>query len=46
MNVGVLQADGNYPNLAIMKIAGYHEGIGDSVSWYDGLMFADLYDKI
>lgn len=46
MKVGVLQADGKYPNLAIMKIAGYHESIGDSVSWYDGLMFADLYDKI
>lgn len=44
--IGVWQLDGKIPNLAIMKIAGYHENIGDNVSWYDGSLFADTYEKI
>lgn len=46
MKIGVAQLDGKIPNLAIMKIAGYHERMGHEVSWYDGLLFADAYDKI
>ncbi|RZJ70415.1 hypothetical protein [Flavobacterium sp.] len=45
-NIGVCALDGKYPNLAIMKICGYHESIGDAVSWYNGHLFADQYDKI
>lgn len=44
--IGVYQLDGKVPNLAIMKIVGYHEGLGDHVEWYKGQMFADEYDKI
>lgn len=29
-----------------MKIVGYHESIGDSVEWYEGLMFWEQYDKV
>lgn len=46
MRIGVLQADGKLPNLALMKICAYHEKLGDSVSWYDGALFNDNYDKI
>lgn len=44
--IGVAALDGKIPNLAIMKIVGYHEALGDEVRWYDGLMFAETYDKI
>jgi hypothetical protein len=46
MNIGVHQCDGSYPNLAIMKIAGFHEKRGDTIDWYNGLLYADTYDKI
>lgn len=46
MKVGVIQLDGHIPNLAIMKIAGYHEQLGDSVEWYLGNLFQERYDKI
>lgn len=46
MKIGVHQLDGSFPNLAIMKIAGYHESIGDTVEWYNGELFAETYDKI
>ena len=39
MKIGVSQLDGKIPNLAIMQIAAYHKGIGDSVQWWDGPMF-------
>lgn len=45
--IGVSQLDGKVPNLAIMKICGYHESLGDEVRWYEGgLLFASTYDKI
>jgi hypothetical protein len=44
--IGIIQADGKFPNLAIMKIAGYHESLGDSVEWYLGNLFESRYDKI
>lgn len=46
MNIAVRALDGKYPNLAIMKICGHHESIGDTVSWYEGPMFVEQYDKI
>ena len=46
MRVGILQVDGKLPNLALMKICAYHERMGDTVSWYDGALFNDNYDKI
>ena len=46
MKVGIVQVDGDYPNLALMKIAGYHESLGHSVSWYEGALFAEQYDLI
>ena len=46
MKIGILQVDGKLPNLALMKITAYHESIGDTVSWYDGALFDDCYDKI
>lgn len=46
MNVGLLQVDGLYPNMALMKIAGYHEARGDTVQWYISNLFSELYDKI
>lgn len=44
--VALWQLDGKLPNLALMKIAGYHEAIGDQVQWYEGELFAGLYDRI
>lgn len=46
MNIAVHQLDGKFPNLAIMKIVGYHEKLGDKVEWYNGGLFASGYDKI
>ena len=34
-SIGVAALDGKIPNLAIMKIVGYHEALGDEVRWYD-----------
>lgn len=50
--IAVYQVDGTiyqgvqFPNISLMKISSYHKSIGDSVSWYEGLLFADQYDKI
>jgi hypothetical protein len=44
--IGLVQLDGKLPNLAIMKIAGYHEAMGDSVEWYEGNLFEEQYEKI
>jgi hypothetical protein len=46
MKIGVIQVDGKYPNIALMKIAGFHEAKGNSVDWYLGNLFADQYDMI
>lgn len=46
MRIGIVQVDGKLPNLALMKITAYHQELGDSVSWYDGNLFAEQYDKI
>lgn len=46
LNIGLVQVDGKIPNLALMKIAGYHEAMGDTVSWFNGMLFADQYEKV
>ena len=46
MNVGLVQVDGKLPNFALMKIAGYHESKGDCVSWFNGMVFTNQYDKV
>lgn len=46
MKVAILQIDGKIPNMALMKIAGYHESIGNSVDWYEGNLFHEQYDHI
>lgn len=45
MKIGIIQADGKLPNLALMKITGYHLEQGDHVEWYQGDLFND-YDKV
>lgn len=52
MRIGIVQVDGKvyegqmFPNLALMKIAAYHESLGDQVEWYLGELWRDCYDKI
>lgn len=52
MRIGMVQVDGKkyqgtlFPNIALMKIAGYHEALGDHVEWYLGDLWADQYDRI
>lgn len=44
MKIGLVDVDGhNFPNLALMKIAGYHKARGDTVEWANGFFH---YDKI
>lgn len=44
MNIGLIDVDGhNFPNLALMKISGYHKAHGDTVEW--AAPFSH-YDKI
>lgn len=44
--IGIVQVDGKIPNLALMKIAGYHESKGDTVEWFNGMLFAEQYEKV
>jgi hypothetical protein len=46
MKVGILQIDGDFPNLALMQITKYHEGQGDNVEKYLGSLWNSSYDKI
>lgn len=52
MRIGIVQVDGKeymgqmFPNLALMKIAAYHEKQGHQVEWYWGDLWNDQYDKI
>ncbi len=44
MKVGLIDVDGhNFPNLALMKISGWHKQQGDTVEWAHSL---DTYDKV
>ena len=50
--IGIVQVDGKdyqgqlFPNLALMKIASYHERKGDLVEWYLGNLWNAQYDMI
>src|SRR5690242_2321577 len=52
MKIGIMQVDGKeymgqvFPNLALMKVAAFHEQKGDSVEWYLGELWNEQYDKI
>lgn len=46
MKIGLLQVDGDHPNIALMQISSYHESLGDSVSWWEGPLFNNQYDII
>ncbi|MDR0714350.1 MAG: radical SAM protein [Bacteroidales bacterium] len=44
MKIGLIDVDGhNFPNLALMKLAGYHRQNGDTVEWVNHL---EQYDKV
>ena len=49
MNIGLIDVDGHgFPNIALMKIASYHKGIGDNVEMatigkYDKLYISKLF---
>ena len=44
MKIGLVDVDGhNFPNLALMKISGYHKAHGDTVEWVNGF---ERYDRI
>lgn len=45
MRIGLVDVDGhNFPNFALMRISGYHKGIGDEVEWADPMM--GNYDRV
>lgn len=41
--IGILPVDSKFPNLALMKVAGYHKAAGDSVEMYSPFTH---YDKV
>lgn len=43
MTIGIIDVDGhNWPNLALMKLSGYHKAIGDDVRWWNGFEYYDV----
>lgn len=43
MTIGLIDVDGhNWPNLALMKLSGYHKAIGDDVRWWNGFEYYDV----
>lgn len=44
--IAIKQLDGKIPNLALMKVAAFHENIGDVVEHYEGDLFWNKYKKI
>jgi len=44
MKIGLIQVDGKWPNLALMKISAWHKKQGDSVEWYRPIF--GPYDKV
>jgi hypothetical protein len=47
MKIGLVQVDGGeYPNLALMQICGYHESLGHQVEWFKGMIFQNEYDLV
>lgn len=46
MDIGLIDVDShNFPNLALMKISGYHKDRGDNVEWWNGLKQYDVVYK-
>lgn len=44
MTIGLIDVDGhNFPNLALMKLSGYHKHLGDDVRWWNGF---ETYDVV
>jgi hypothetical protein len=44
MKTGLVDVDGHhFPNLALMKIAGYHKSVGDTAEWVN---YIERYDKV
>lgn len=48
MRIGLIDVDGHFPNLPLMKLAAYHKSIGDSVEWYEPLLhgMGEPLDKV
>lgn len=47
MNIGLIDVDGhNFPNFALMKLAGWHKAHGDNVEWAIPNIFGECYDQI
>lgn len=49
MTVGLIDVDGhNFPNLALMKISAWHKARGDTITWYQPIMYSadNMLDKI
>lgn len=49
MNVGLIDVDGhNFQNLALMKISAWHKARGDTITWYQPIMYSadNMLDKI
>lgn len=46
--IGLIDVDGhNFPNLALMKLAAYHRGLGDEVGMWDRMVqYAKPYDLV
>lgn len=44
MKVGLIDIDSKIPNLALMKISGYHKGLGNMVDWCNPLF--SQYDRV
>ena len=46
MKIGLIDVDShNFPNLALMKISGYHKSKGDHVEWWNGFQKYDIVYK-
>ena len=45
MKIGLIDVDGHngFPNLALMRLSGYHMANGDSVDWWNGF---EHYDRV
>lgn len=43
--IGLIQVDGKWPNLALMKLSSWHKSKGDCVEWFNPL-FAGTYDQV
>lgn len=44
--IGIVQVDGDIPNIALMQICQYHLQLGDRVEWWKGELWNHEYDII